>query len=178
MKNGNGNGAAPASAAAPPCYSEASAPVQTNATIIAFPPWVFPPVNQIAFDNAGDIIIPAIGVESPVFSFQVPKGFNGVLREIANVFIGGGFTDGSGAIVWRVLQNNQALRGKENIVNSLGSVAAPSRIGGGGFIRILENDIVTMTVLNVSIAVAGQIIGGRLSGWFYPKDLDPSDIWF
>lgn len=177
MRTKNGNGSRP-SATAPPCFDDSSGPVQASAAIISFPPWDFPPANQIAFDNAGDIIIPAIGVESPIFTFTVPRGFNGVIKEIGNVFIGGGFTDGSGAVVWRVLQNNQALRGKENIVNSLGSVAAPSRLGGGGFIRILENDLVAMTVLNTSIVVAGQIIGGRLSGWFYPKDLDPSDIWF
>jgi len=157
----------PAAAQAPPAIA-----------IVKLPPWVFPLVNSIAFDAAGDIVLPAVGVESVVFSFQVPKGQNGVIKEMANVFIGGGFTDGSGAIVWRVRQNQQAVRGKENIVNSLGSVAAPSRIGGGGFIRILENDIVDLSVLNVSVVPGGQFIGGRLSGWFYPKDEDPSDIWF
>lgn len=146
--------------------------------VLALPNWIFPSINSIPFDNAGDVVLPAIGVEVTIFTFQVPKGFNGVMKEIANVFIGGGFTDGSGAVVWRVLQNTQAMRGKENMLNSLGSVAAPSRIGGGGFIRILENDIIAMTVLNVSIAPAGQIVAGRLSGWFYPKDEDPAGIWF
>lgn len=151
-------------------------PVPT--TVLTLPAWIFPPVNSIAFDNTGDITIPAVGVEATVLTFTVPRGQNGVIKEIANVFIGGGFTDGSGAIVWRILQNNQAVRGKENIVASLGSVAQPSRVGGGGYIRILENDIISLTVLNASIVVAGQIIGGRLSGWFYPKDDDPTDIWF
>lgn len=148
------------------------------AVILQLPSWIFPSVNSIAFDNAGDITIPAIGTETPIFTFTVPRGFNGVLKTIGNAFIGGGFTDGSGSIVWRILQNNQAVRGKENILNSLGSVAQPSLIGGGGFIRILENDIIAFTVLNVSIVVAAQIIAGRLSGWFYPKDEDPSGIWF
>ena len=49
---------------------------------------------------------------------------------------------------------------------------------GGGFLRILENDVIAMTVLNVAIVASGQIIAGRLSGWFYPKDEDPSGIWF
>jgi len=146
--------------------------------VLALPNWIFPSMNSVHFDNAGDIVIPAIGVESPIFSFQVPRGFNGVMKEIANAIIGGGFIDGSGALVWRILQNNQAVRGKENVVNSLGSVAQPSRIGGGAFIRISENDIITMTVLNVSVVTNAQIIAGRLSGWFYPKDEDPQGIWF
>jgi len=152
------------------------APVPT--VVLQLPSWIFPSVNSIAYDNTGDIALPAIGVESTVLTFTVPRGHNGVIKEIANAFIGGGFTDGSGGIVWRVLQNNQAMRGKEQIIASLGSVAQPSRIGGGGFLRILENDIITMTVLNVSIVPGGQIIAGRLSGWFYPKDEDPPDIWF
>jgi hypothetical protein len=172
---------------APPCIivpqntgtdPSVSGPVPTTAIVTALPPWIFAPVNSIHFDNAGDIVLPAIGVEATVFSFTVPNGNNGVIKEIANVFIGSGFTDGTGAIVWRILQNNQAIRGKENLVNSLGSVAIPSRVGGGGHIRILENDIIALTVLNVSIAPAGQVIGGRLSGWFYPKDQDPPDIWY
>jgi len=153
-------------------------PIPTTSIVTALPSWIFPSVNSIAFDNAGDITIPAIGVESTIFSFTVPRGHNGVIKTIGNVFIGGGFNDGSGNIVWRVLQNNQAMRGKENIINSLGTVQAPSQVGGGGFLRILENDVIAMTVLNVAIVASGQIIAGRLSGWFYPKDEDPSGIWF
>lgn len=153
-------------------------PDTAKTVVLALPNWIFPSMNSIAFDNAGDIVLPAIGVESTIFTFQVPKGLNGVMKEIANAYIGGGFTDGSGQIIWRILQNNVAMRGKEALINSLGSVAAPSRIGGGGFIRILENDIIAMTVLNTAIVPAGQIIAGRLSGWFYPKDEDPQGIWF
>lgn len=146
--------------------------------ISRMPPWIFPDENSIHFDNAGDIVIPAIGVESAIVTFSVPKGQNGVLKTLGNALIGGGFTDGSGAVVWRILQNGQAVRGKENILNSFGSVAAPSQIGGGGFIRILENDLIQLTALNVAIPPAGQIVAGRLSGWFYPKDQDPAGIWF
>lgn len=155
-----------------------AAPPAVETKVLQLPNWIFPSINSIPFDNAGDIVLPAIGVETIIFSFPVPRGFNGVIKEIGNAFIGGGFTDGSAAIIWRILQNNQAVRGKENVINSLGSVAQPSRIGGGGFIRILENDIIAMVVNNVSIVPAGQLIAGRLSGWFYPKDEDPLGIWF
>jgi hypothetical protein len=161
-----------------PPETDIASPSSTAVIVLGLPNWVFPSMNSVPFDAAGDIVLPAVGVESVIFSFTVPQGFNGVLKEIGNAFIGGGFTDGSGAIIWRILQNNQAVRGKENIQNSLGSVAAPSRIGGGGFIRVLENDIVAMSVLNVSIVPSGQLIAGRLSGWFYPKDEDPTGIWF
>jgi hypothetical protein len=163
---------------APDMSSQAPAAASRPIEIARMPPWIYPDENSIHFDNAGDIVIPAIGVENSIITFSVPKGQNGVLKTIANALIGGGFTDGSGAIAWRVLQNGQAVRGKENMLNSLGSVANPSKIGGGGFIRILENDVIQLTVFNVSLAPAGQIVAGRLSGWFYPKDQDPQGIWF
>lgn len=168
-------------ALSPPSNNTSPGTVGTDGTptiVLALPNWIFPSMNSIAFDNSGDVVLPAIGVEATIFTFQVPKGFNGVMKTIANAFIGSGFTDGSGQLLWRILQNNQAMRGKENMANSLGSVAQPSLIGGGGFIRILENDIIAMIALNVSIPPAGQIVAGRLSGWFYPKDEDPQGIWF
>jgi hypothetical protein len=167
---------------APPCpapgqdLSGQALPAEVRIT--SLPPWIFPHANSIHYDSAADILIPAVGVEAPIVQFTVPKGQNGVIKTIANALIGGGFTDGSGDLVWRILQNNQAVRGKENMLNSLGSVANPSQIGGGGFIRILENDLIQLTVLNVAVPPAGQLIAGRLSGWFYPKDQDPPEIWF
>ncbi len=165
----------------PAVESGATAPGDPPAVpskILQLPNWIFPSLNSIAFDQAGDIVIPAIGVETAIFTFQVPRGFNGVMKTIGNAIIGGGFTDGSGQLIWRILQNTVAMRGKENILNALGSVAAPSLIGGGGFIRILENDLISFVVLNTAIVPAGQIIAARLSGWFYPKDEDPLGIWF
>ena len=149
-----------------------------DARVLVLPSFFTQPMNGVAFDNAGDIVIPAVGVESAIFSFTVPKGFNGVLKSIANAFIGSGFTDGSGQIVWRILQNNQAIRGKENILNSLGSIAIPSLIGGGGFIRVLELDVISFTVLNAAIVPGGQLIAARLSGWFYPKDEESANVWY
>src|SRR6201981_4203237 len=99
------------------------APVPT--VVLQLPSWIFPSVNSLAYDNTGDIALPAIGVESTVLTFTVPRGHNGVIKEIANAFIGGGFTDGSGGIVWRGLQKNSAIRGQKQNIASPGAGAAP-----------------------------------------------------
>jgi hypothetical protein len=165
-----------------PPKGQATGPVgespSTDVRVSHLPSWDFPSVNSVAFDNANTINLPAVGTEAVVVEFTVPRGFNGVIKAMGNNFIGSGFIDGSGDVVWRLLQNTQAVRNKENILNSLGTPQAPSLIGGGGFIRIIENDLIQLVVDNVAVVPAGQLIGGRLSGWLYPRDEDPAGIWF
>jgi hypothetical protein len=133
----------------------------------------FMPDRGVEFSKAAYIVIPAVGASAPVVQFPVPQGQNGIINLLANVFVGGGFTEGQGGIVWQVFQDfnaNVVATDFENIVASLGSVNNPSKLNG---IRIKENQLVTLLVKNVSIVVAGQLIGGRLGGFFYPIDLEP-----
>jgi len=46
-------------------------------------------------------------------------------------------------------------------------------------IRLRENDLVSLVIVNSTLAVDAtpQRAGGRVVGWFYPKDLDPKNIW-
>lgn len=138
-------------------------------------PWVVEPPDAESFHLAAGIVIPAAdGNFHTVVQIPVPAGRNGVLNRIANVFVGGGFTDYSGSIVWQIVRNpgsgvTAAERNYENIVASLGTASNPGKIAG---IRIFENDIIALVVKNVSIVVAGEFIGGLLGGWFYPRTWD------
>jgi len=132
------------------------------------------------FEVTGGIIIPAVGASGVVLQFTVPFGRNGMIKRIANVFIGAGFTDFSGTVVWQIVQDaNQTgppiVPNFDNIVASLGSASNPSTIDG---IRVKETQLVQLIVKNISIAPAGQIIGGRLGGYFYPINLEPPEIGF
>jgi hypothetical protein len=144
--------------------------------VLQLPPHNFMPAKGTAFNRATYITIPAVGVTAIVLQFTVPAGKNGIIDQIANNFVGGGFTDGSGAIVWRVLLDNVPAPGLENMIASLGNPAAPSRTAP---VRIFENQLIELVVQNVSInPPAGQLIGGRLSGYFYPKDSEEKGIWY
>ena len=141
------------------------------------PIWVDPPTSWENLDVSGYVSMPAIGATATVISFTVPTGRNGVVYGIANNFIGGGWTEGSGAVYWQILVNGAAPPGATSyskILDSLGSIPAPTRIAG---FRIMENQVVSIAVTNVSIVVAGQLIGGRLLGHFYPKDLEADSLW-
>lgn len=140
------------------------------------PPWIAMPASGEIFFPAAFITIPAVGQTLPIVKFQVPAGRSGVINRLANEVVGAGggggagWVNGSGQLVWQILINGAVVKNCENIVAQLGTVAAPSEIP---FIRLRENDLVQLTVTNVSInPPAGQRIGGRMQGWYYPKELD------
>lgn len=135
---------------------------------------LFPPANAVPFNEASYIGIPAIGANANVIQFQVPQGYNGVIKWIANNFVGGGWVEGSGSLVYQISADGAPFRNHEDIVASLGNPSAPSEIAP---LRIFENQIITLSVQNVNLAPSGQFIGGRLSGWFYPIDEEPAESW-
>lgn len=144
-------------------------------------PWLVMPPDGESFHLAGGIGIPAIAATfTPVVTIKCPVGRNGVLNRIANTFIGGGFNDFSGNIIWQIQRNPQsgiagaaaAERNYQSIQASLGNTNNPAFIAP---IRIYENDVIVLAVQNVSIVVAGQLIGGLLGGWFYPRALDDAE---
>lgn len=142
-------------------------------------PWVIEPPDAESFHLPGGVVIPAISatVFTTVVQIVVPPGRNGVLNKLANVYVGGGFIDFSGSVIWRLVRNPQqnagatveAERNYENITASLGSASNPGKIAG---IRIFENDVIALQVRNNSAVAAGQLIGGLLGGWYYPRTWD------
>lgn len=139
-------------------------------------PWILPPPDAQSFHKPDGQNLPAISPTAftAIVSITVPAGQNGVLNRIANEFVGGGFTDFSGSIIWQLTRNTasgiSAVEPNfENITASLGSVANPAAIAG---IRIFENDVVTLQINNNAVPVASQLVGGLLGGWFYPKSWD------
>ena len=139
-------------------------------------PWILEPPDSESFHKAAGITIPAVtvGVFSEVVRIVCPPGRNGVIREIANEYDGPGFVNFGGTIIWQLLRNpgsgiTTAERNYEHITASLGAVNNPAKISA---IRVFENDVFVLAVTNVSIVPAGQIIGGLLGGWFYPRTWD------
>lgn len=140
----------------------------------------FMPASGKPFEFAAYVALPAIGAQATVVSFPVPKGQNGFIRRLANVFVGGGFQEGQGQVIWQLLLDlatggGIVAPGFDNIVASLGAVSSPPLIDG---IHITEGHTVALIVKNISIVVAGQFIGGRLGGAFHPIPLEPPDIAF
>lgn len=138
----------------------------------------FMPAEGRAFRPHAYVAIPAIGAQAVVVQFTVPQGYNGIIDSLANVYVGGGFQEGQGAIYWTLYADYTSkvvVPNFDKLIASLGSVNNTAKLPG---IRIKENQVVTLTTNNVAIIPAGQLIGGLLGGWFYPVALEPPTIGF
>jgi hypothetical protein len=142
--------------------------------IASLPIHLFPSADSQAFDYATGIALPAVGAQGVVVQFTVPDGQNGIIVRFGNEYIGSGFTDYAGSLQWQLLEDGTPIANYENILASLGSTAIPSTVSS---IRIKENSRVQLVINNISLVVGGAMAGGRLGGWFYPKDQDPETTW-
>ena len=137
----------------------------------------FVPNNWENIDQLNYANLPAIGAQATIITIRVPQGRNGIIRKVGNNFVGGGWVEGSGNITWQILVDGNPPPGAtsyNNILGSLGSPANPVEISG---FRVFENQTVTVVVNNVNVAVAGQLVGARLVGYFYPRELEDANIW-
>jgi hypothetical protein len=141
----------------------------------SLPPWLYQPTTGLPFNPTNYVAIPAIAAQAVIIDFIVPNGYNGVINQMGNNFVGSGFTDGSGDLVWQLLLDGVPYPNFDAIISSLGNPAAPSLIGA---VNIRERQHVQLVVTNTAIIPAGQLIGGRLSGWFFPLDLADTTQWF
>lgn len=139
---------------------------------ISLPAHLYMPSDGVAFDYTAYVPLPAIAATGTVIDFTVPQGMHGVIKRVGNVFVGAGWTEGGGALIWQILANGGVCRNYDNILASLGAVNNPAEVAG---ILVYEQQRVQLTVLNVSLAIGGAQNGGRLSGWFFPKYLLPDD---
>lgn len=137
----------------------------------SLPPWLYPPASFESFDSHGFVTMPAIGAEATVLEFMVPTGRNGVIDRIANAVFGAGWTEGSTDLAWRIERDQAAFPNYEDIRASLGNISNPSRISG---LRVRSGEMIRLVVRNANIVPGGQLLGGRLGGWFYPiSDEEP-----
>lgn len=138
-------------------------------------PWLWQPSAGLPFNPTNYVALPAIAAQAVIVEFRVPEGHNGVINQMGNNFVGGGFVDGSGTVVWRLLVDGVPYPNFGTIIASLGNPAAPSFVGS---VRIYEKQLVQLVATNVAIVVAGQLVGGRLSGWFFPRKLEDINTFF
>ena len=147
------------------------------------PPWIYQPSQFENLDQINYVLLPAINSTATIISFVVPAGRNGIINKVACNFVGGGWVEGTGDIVWRILVDGTPPPGAtsyDTILASLGGPAQPTGIAG---FRIFENQLVTLVIFNNpggpngGVVVAGQRGGGRLAGWTYPRDIEEQDIW-
>ena len=111
-----------------------------------------------------------------VVGFTVPSRSNGTIEFIANQYVGGGWVEGSGGIIWQVLADAVPVQGYDAILGSLGATSNPGSLGRSP-IRIFENQLIQLNLKNVSVAAAGQVLLGLFRGHFYSIEQEGQNTW-
>jgi hypothetical protein len=133
-------------------------------------PTIWPPPEREPIDLVTYVPLPAIGATAIIVSQLIEPGYNAIIRAYANNFVGGGWVEGSGSVLWQIVIDSAPAPGYDSIPASLGSPANPVYHPCG--IRVMEGQTVSLLVTNVSVVLAGQLSGGRLMGYYYPKEYD------
>ena len=161
----------------PGCAMDASREIPNPPNQSNLPVWLYPPSQWENLDLLDYEPLPAIGADATILSFRVPTGRNGVIQKVANNFVGGGWTEGSGDVIWRILVDGATPPGANSYATILGSLGSPANpVGISGF-RIFENQLLTFIAHNNAVIVAGQQVGARLVGYLYPREYEDENIW-
>lgn len=122
---------------------------------------------QRPFDIQNSIALPAVGVNgSAVLTYPVPPGWDGLITAIIFEVAAGGFQQGSGDLIARIVADGMALKGYDNIVTELGSVQTPRRTDG---IQIYSGQLVQLTVDNIALNVGGAFLVGAFVGHIWQR---------
>jgi hypothetical protein len=104
------------------------------------------------------------GGTTQLLSYKVPEGMIAVITSLVILAIGGGFSDGSGNVVWRCWQNQYGIDGLEDITAHVGSFDDPVPIQ----IVLNEHDVFFITVevpAGQNPMPPGATTGARIQGW-------------
>jgi len=125
------------------------------------------------------VTMPAIGAQATIINFTVPQNRNGRIWRIANgTAVGGGiatWVNGSGSLIWQILRNGSPFKNMNNIASLVGLVEMGGAQLSAG-LPLRPNDNIALVVKNMSLPAAGQILIGLLGGYYYPSNLNPSNL--
>jgi hypothetical protein len=137
------------------------------------PPWNVMPPQGRRFQYINTIALPGnVGVDNVVINFQVPVGYDGIIKALVNRFLGVGFVEGSGDLAWRVRLSRRFAYDFGNILTSLGDLTSPCQMRSGG-VQIFSHQTIQYLVNLGPLAAAHLDPNGRIlcaiSGWFWPR---------
>jgi len=152
-------------------YNGRSLAIPDQPAYDARPPYIeMPGGGQPYFANSPIQTPTNDGNDYTVVSFTLPFGWDGRIDKLACYYTGPGFIPGSGFLTWRLLKNNQAIKGYDAIQFCIGAFGqggiqpmdlshSPIRTYAGETISLVVNHAVASTLPIVGTFVYG-IIGG------------------
>jgi len=142
-----------------------------HADITLFNPWADsrPFIYTTPFGTpfaGGAAPYPAAGAGPEVIlQYTVPTGFIAVIKKLAIVHIGGNPPDFTGNVVWQVAVDFAGVRGLNQLLSQVGTLAAPA----DEQIVVIENSIVQVLVTIPTGKVSpNATTAASIGGWIYP----------
>lgn len=129
-------------------------------------PWLYPPVDAQDFRQQNAIASPAVNVNTEVFGFQVPLGWDGIIRRIQMCFIGAGFEPGSGDIVWRLVIDSRPVNYYGAVISQIGTPSAPDPLDFGIIIRSGSRVSFQVEISNGLLVPNTRVLCGAC-GWYW-----------
>jgi hypothetical protein len=134
--------------------------------------WVQAPPGSLLFRKTQAIPTPlAIAGDVPVLQFEVPTGYDGVIRGQFHRYTGPGFREGNGDLEWRVKINRVYAKHLGDVKVSIGQVGQPMPIRDGIPLSSQQRIQYIVAAPNLSggiLPVNSRIVCG-LVGWFTPR---------
>lgn len=135
--------------------------------------WLDEPPGSVPFDEQATLALPVPGTGAgglaspitPVLTFNVPQGFDGVIKWISNNIIGNTAPFVPGSLVWSILINNRPVRNFQNITVEKGTVFQGRQVSP---IRLFSGDIVSYTVTQPAIGPTGSTVTSA-TGYYFPS---------
>lgn len=126
--------------------------------------WLDEPTGSVSFDEQADIPLSGVaGTTQTILTVVVPAGFDGIIKWIANVILGGPFIPGS--ITWSIKVNNRPFRNFGTITVEKGTLAQGREVSP---IRIFSQQIITYEVTEVIGGLTGSTVAS-LTGYYFPN---------
>jgi hypothetical protein len=144
--------------------------------------WPFPWLQEAAdgrhFNEQGSIEAPALGVQGTILEYEIPDGFSAAIHSIMRAYIGSGFIEGSGSILWDLDVDREL--GALPIIGytvpsyafnkfSLGNpIQGPWKLPGP---IIIDSGIIRLkatSISDISVGAPNYMVGAIL-GWIYPS---------
>lgn len=127
------------------------------------------PTDGMPWHESASINLPASpSAETTVLSFRVPAGFDGLITSTGHTFEGGGFTPGSGEILWRYSIDGAYLRGMHALAVEFGDATLLRDLPGAG-LRVYENQTITLSVEHVTTGALNGLVTGQLAGYYWNR---------
>jgi hypothetical protein len=126
--------------------------------------------------NPQEVDIGVLGSVTVVLTFQVPKRKNGNIEWIANQIIGGQGLEGTGLVKWQILLDGVPAKNFQNIPATIGTMSNPADLRESP-IRIFENQVVSLVLVNINFNPNQQVLLGMLRGKFWPIEQEGPNTW-